>query len=129
MNQTNRRNLILDAMADPNGKFFVEIDATRGVYRFNGSEIEEVWYDETETAILPFTETCGNGTTCSSAARSWRDCGPRLASTTSVRYWVRVTSPSIGDSEAAAIPTSTRDAVRTASATSATSADFDCITQ
>ncbi len=66
MNQTNRRNLIADAMADVNGKFFVEFNAATGNYRFNGSEIVEVYYDETETAIMPFTETKGSSNACSS---------------------------------------------------------------
>jgi hypothetical protein len=64
MNQTNRINLINDALADSAGKGLVE--NRNGTWYFDGAEIAEVWNDAAEAAILGFTETCGAGTTCSS---------------------------------------------------------------
>lgn len=66
MNQTNRRNLINAALNNINAKMLVEFDASRGVYRFNGSLIEEVFYDEAEQPILDFNETTGSSSNCSS---------------------------------------------------------------
>jgi len=66
MNQTNRRNLINDTLTEVNAKMLVEFNAANGNYRFNGSEIEEVFYDETESPILDFNETKGSSNVTSS---------------------------------------------------------------
>jgi len=66
MNQTNRRNLINDALSEQNARMLVEFDASNGNYRFNGSEIEEVFFDESEEPILPFTESHGTSNVTSS---------------------------------------------------------------
>lgn len=66
MNQTTRRNLAAWAVntADLNRSRYIEY--RNGVLYFNGSQVVEVFYDETEAAILPFTETCGNNSLSSS---------------------------------------------------------------
>lgn len=64
MNQTNRRNLSNDAAADAGGKGLRDVGTQ--FPNFNGSRIVEIFYDETETAILPFNETCGSSNVCSS---------------------------------------------------------------
>lgn len=68
MNQTNRRNLV-DAITSSTStgvQRLLEFNAANGNYRFNGSEIEEVFFDETETAILDFNETTGSSNATSS---------------------------------------------------------------
>jgi hypothetical protein len=62
------------------------------------------------------------GATPNSAARFWADWGPRLCSTTSVRYWANVTF-SFPASDRDATATNTRDADSTASVTSSTPED------
>jgi len=66
MNQTTRRNLINDALSEQNARMLVEFDAANGTYRFNGSEIDEVYNDENEDPILAFNETQGSANNCSS---------------------------------------------------------------
>lgn len=66
MNQTSRRNLIADALSETNARMLVEFDTAVGSYRFNGSEIVEVFNDESESAILAFDETCGTSDVTSS---------------------------------------------------------------
>lgn len=74
MNQATRTNLLFDCLAGlPESRLITSNPSSdpamgMGTYYFNGSEICEVWYDETETAILPFTEVQGtSGAACSSA--------------------------------------------------------------
>lgn len=66
MNQTTRRNLVNDILAETKDSVKAMLEMRSGVYYFNGSEIVEVFYDETETAILAFDETCGSSSVCSS---------------------------------------------------------------
>lgn len=65
MNKTTRRLLSLDVAANAAGMGIYDVG--KQLTQFNGSDIFEIENDETETAILPFTETCGSGTTCCSA--------------------------------------------------------------
>jgi hypothetical protein len=78
MNQTARRLLSHDVGKNAGGKRIFEdggmqeAGAQVGIpgspwQLFNGSRVTEVWYDEAEAPILPFTEVCGSsGATCSS---------------------------------------------------------------
>lgn len=66
MNQTNRRNLVKSAMETTALNTARYIEYRNGVLYFNGSQVVEVYFDEAETAILGFTEACGNQSASSS---------------------------------------------------------------
>jgi len=67
MNQTNRRNLVDAVTSGGTGvQRLLEFTAANGNYRFNGSEVEEVFFDEAESPILPFAETTGTSDLTSS---------------------------------------------------------------
>jgi hypothetical protein len=64
MNRTNRRNLSADVKADAGGKGVFDVGLQLAA--FDGAKIQEVEKDETDTEIMPFTETCGSSSLCSS---------------------------------------------------------------
>ena len=76
------------------------------------------------------------GVTASAVARSTIRCGPREASTTSVRYWAIVVSSAVAPSDMVATPTIVRLAVSTASTAASSTRgsatldpQFNCIIQ
>lgn len=58
MNRTTRRNLSIDVGLRAGGRNVMDVG--QQLKEFEGAKIVEVFNDETETAILPFDETCGN---------------------------------------------------------------------
>lgn len=64
MNRATRRNLSLDVGLRAGGRNVLDVGSQ--LPDFEGAKIVEVFFDETETAILPFTETCGSSNVCTS---------------------------------------------------------------